>query len=107
MVSDLLEAVAIREMGYRVLPPTCLPITTQENRLKLALQEVFLFKVNGEICEASHCFPYSNTQSEKYDPIYLFAQNVTPVVTTNRNEGGRGNGIKKYKLLCIKLISYK
>ena len=90
-MSDLmLEAVAIREMGHKVLPPTCLPIATQENRLKLALQEVFLFKVNGEICEASHCFPYSNTQSEKYDPIYLFAQNVTPVVTTNRNDGGRG-----------------
>ena len=90
-MSDLiLEAVTIREMHHEVLPPTCLPITTQENRLKLALQKVFLFKVNGEICKPSHCFTYSNTQSEKYDPVYLSAQNVTPVVTTNRNEEGRG-----------------
>lgn len=83
-MSDLiLGAVTIREMDHKVLPDTCLPITTQENRLKLALQKVFLFKVNGEICKASHCFNYSNTQSEKYDPMYLFAPNVTPVVTAN------------------------
>lgn len=51
-----------------------LPITTQENRVKLTSQEdVFLYKAKGEICEASHCFDYSNTCSEKYDPIYLFA----------------------------------